>query len=153
MGDSDHSAALAANISIAFAHDQEIAQVTADVVLLGDGLESLLHTIAIAKRAMTVVYENTAIIVLPNLCIQIGGGMILGINPVINVITNNSSAFVAEFIHATRPLFDQYNPAPVTFRQNQNSKRLLRGGDSSPIQPQNDSMQVKPPLNPPLALA
>jgi cation transport ATPase len=116
MGDSAHPAALEANISIAFAYDQEIAQVTADLVLLEEGLEPLLHAIAIAKRAMTVVYENTAIIVLPNLFIQIGGGMILGINPVINVITNNSSAFVAEFFHATRPLFDQDNPAPVTFR-------------------------------------
>jgi cation transport ATPase len=117
VGDSTHTAAFAqASISIAFAADREISQVPADVVLMGDTLEAFVHAIAIAKRSLEVVYQNTAIIVVPNLLIQIGGGMILGVNPIVNVITNNSSAFVAEFVHGARPLFDKHTPAPVTFR-------------------------------------
>jgi hypothetical protein len=117
VGDNTHTAALAqASISIAFAADREISQISADVVLMGDTLEAFVHAIAIAKRSLEVVYQNTAIIVVPNLLIQIGGGMILGVNPIVNVITNNSSAFVAEFVHGARPLFDKYTPAPVAFR-------------------------------------
>lgn len=105
-----------ADVSIAFAADREVSQVAADVVLMGDSLAALVHAIAIAQRALEVVYQNTAIVVVPNLLIQIAGGMILGVNPVVNVITNNSSAFVAEFVHGTRPLFDKHTPAPVAFR-------------------------------------
>ncbi len=79
---------------------------TADVVLLDHQLWGLIYGIAIAKRAMEVIYENTAIIVVPNLMMQIGGGMLLGVNPVWNVIVNNSSALVAEFLNSARPHFD-----------------------------------------------
>ena len=103
-------AAEQANVSIAFENPD------ADVVLMHEDLRGVVEAMAIAKRAMQVVYENTAIIVLPNLLIQIGGGMILGVNPVVNVITNNSSAMIAEFIHGTRPLFDHRTLAPVKRR-------------------------------------
>lgn len=95
------------SVRISLAQAGEHPPVGADVVLLDDDLQGLLHARTIAKRAIEVVYENTAIIVAPNLLVQIGGGMILGMNPVINVITNNSSAFVSEFIHGNKPLFNQ----------------------------------------------
>ncbi len=104
-----------ANVAIAFDNPTS----TADVILMHEDLQGVIEAIAIAKRAMQVVYENTAIIVLPNLLIQIGGGMILGVNPVINVITNNSSAMIAEFVHGTRPLFDHRTPSPVKLRSRQ----------------------------------
>ncbi|MBE9013182.1 hypothetical protein IQ250_23580, partial [Pseudanabaenaceae cyanobacterium LEGE 13415] len=110
-----------ANVSIAF----EDPTSTADVILMHEDLRGVIEAIAIAKRAMQVVYENTGIIVLPNLLIQIGGGMILGINPIFNVITNNSSAIIAEFIHGTRPLFDHRTPTPVKQRS-RSSKRSTR---------------------------
>jgi cation transport ATPase len=128
VGDSRNQAARSeASVSISFATDQEMAQIAADVVLLDDNLEGLHQAIAIARRAMEVVYQNTAIIVLPNLLIQIGGGMMLGVNPVINVITNNSSAFVAEFVHGARPLFDRYTPAPVKLRSQPSRPQLSEG--------------------------
>ncbi len=102
------AAAEQANVAIAFE--------PSDVTLMHEDLRGVIEAIAIAKRAMQVVYENTAIIVLPNLLIQIGGGMILGVNPVVNVITNNTSALIAEFIHGTRPLFDHRTPSPVKRR-------------------------------------
>ena len=115
VGSSASSTILAqANLSISVSTDQPVSQVVADVVLLGDALESLVYAITIAKRAMAVVYQNTAIVVVPNLLIQIVGGMMVGVNPIVNVMINNGSAFVAEFIQGTRPLFDQ--PPPDTLR-------------------------------------
>lgn len=109
------SGAEQANVWIAF--DDPTSN--ADVILMHEDLRGVIEAIAIAKRAMQIVYENTAIIVLPNLFIQIGGGMILGVNPVVNVITNNSSALIAEFVHGTRPLFDHRTPSPVKARSRQ----------------------------------
>jgi hypothetical protein len=95
-----------ANVSIAFAKTSEIPYTTTDVVILEDDLRGVTHAIAIAKRAMEIIYENTATIVIPNLFMQIGGGMVLGVNPVYNVIVNNGTAFVAEFLNSSRPLFE-----------------------------------------------
>lgn len=116
-----NSGAEQANIWIAF----EDPTVSADVILMHEDLRGVIEAIAIAKRAIQVVYENTGIIVLPNLLIQIGGGMILGIHPVFNVLTNNGSAMIAEFIHGTRPLFDHRTPTPVKPRS-RTSKRPTR---------------------------
>lgn len=101
------------DVSISIARNESVAEETADVVLLDSQLWGLIYGIAIAKKAMQVVYENTATIVLPNLMMQIGGGMVLGVNPVWNVIVNNSSAFIAEFINSARTNFSSI-PAPVS---------------------------------------
>jgi cation transport ATPase len=95
-----------AHVSIVFAHNSEIPDETADVVILNNDIRGITHAIAIAKRAMDSIYENTATIVIPNLFMQIGGGMILGWHPVSNVIVNNGSAIVAEFLNSPRPLFE-----------------------------------------------
>jgi cation transport ATPase len=96
------------NVSIAFSDQADRSQLATDVVILGD-MQGLVEAIAIAKHAMDLVYQNTAMIVVPNLLVQIGGGIFLGLNPVVNVITNNSSAFVAEFVNGARP-FDHRSP-------------------------------------------
>ncbi|MGV0027525.1 P-type ATPase [Phormidesmis priestleyi] len=95
------------NVSIAFSNQADSSRLSADVVILG-GMPGLVEAIAIAQHAMNLVYQNTAIIVAPNLLMQIGGGMFLGLNPVLNVIVNNSSAFIAEFVNGARP-FDRRN--------------------------------------------
>ncbi|GJD15314.1 E1-E2 ATPase-associated domain protein [Rivularia sp. IAM M-261] len=101
------------DVSISIARNESVAEETADVVLLDSQLWGLIYGIAIAKKAMQVVYENTATIVVPNLMMQIGGGMVLGVNPVWNVIVNNSSAFIAEFINSARTDFASI-PAPAS---------------------------------------
>ncbi|GAP94835.1 HAD-IC family P-type ATPase [Leptolyngbya sp. NIES-2104] len=116
-------AAIQADVSISFAAQPD----GSDVVLMHEDLRGLIEAIAIAQRAIQVVYENTAMIVLPNLLIQIGGGMILGVNPVVNVITNNSSAFVAEFVHGARPLFDRQTPTPIASRRQKSRKTIQQG--------------------------
>ncbi len=95
-----------ANVSIVFAKTSDISHTTADVVILEDDLRGVIHAIAIARRAMEVVYQNTATILVPNLFMQIGGGIFLGLNPILNVIVNNSTAFISEFLNDSRPLFE-----------------------------------------------
>jgi cation transport ATPase len=100
-----------ADIFVSLAFKGNVCTETADVILLDQQLQGLIYAIAIAKRAMEVVYQNTATIVVPNLMMQIGGGMFLGVNPVWNVIVNNGSAFIAEFLNGSRPIFDSIVPS------------------------------------------
>ncbi len=102
-----------ANVSISFATTSEIHYTEADVIILEDDLRGVTHAIAIAKRAMEMIYENTATIVIPNLFMQIGGGMLLGVNPIYNVVVNNGTAFIAEFLNNSRPLFDTNTLPPL----------------------------------------
>jgi cation transport ATPase len=106
LGNSKQSAAAfaCADVSIAYASQGEVLNNLADVVLLDQDLSKLIEAIAIAKRAMTVVYQNAALIVLPNLTVTTGG-VFFGLHPVVNVITNNCTAFLAEFVNSARPLF------------------------------------------------
>jgi cation transport ATPase len=109
-----------ADISISVAPVGHISEEMADVVLLDHQLWGLVYGIAIAKRAMEVILQNTATIVVPNLMMQIGGGMVWGVNPVWNVIVNNGSAFVAEFLYK-----DFESPQPITYKNILNSSKQL----------------------------
>lgn len=70
-----------ANLSILVGAPDSMAEATADVILLEADLRGLLYGKAIAHLTLEKIYQNTAIIVVPNLLMQIGGGMILGVNP------------------------------------------------------------------------
>lgn len=59
---------------------------------------------AIARDALERTYQNVALISLPNLAVTFGG-MFLGLHPVVNVVTNNATAFLAEFWHGNSPQF------------------------------------------------
>ena len=92
-----------ADVSISFASGNDIEGETADVVLLDNDLGGIVEAIAIAKRAMEIVYQNAAIVIVPNLVV-VTGGIFFGLNPIVNVVTNNFTAFLAEFFNSTRPL-------------------------------------------------
>jgi cation transport ATPase len=110
------------DISVSLASVGYISEKKADVVLLNHQLRFLIYGKAIAKRAMEVLYQNTATIVVPNLMMQIGGGMILGVNPVFNVIVNNGSAFIAEFLNNPRSIFDSVTLPPEEDSSSKNAK-------------------------------
>ena len=93
-----------ADVSVAFAAGSDMARETADVVILDNDICGLTHAVGVAKQAMEIVYQNTAIIVIPNI-IVVAGGVFFGLNPVVNVITNNFSAFIAEFLNSSCPFF------------------------------------------------
>jgi cation transport ATPase len=137
-----------ASVAIALAEASTEPPEGVDVVLLDEDLQGLIHAVTIAKRAIEVVYENTAIIVAPNLLVQIGGGMILGMHPVINVITSNSSALVSEFIHGNKPLFDQ--PLRLTSqRRSRKVPKSIRASGPPSFEPTVEPVQeVEPTLRP-----
>ncbi|BAY51308.1 putative cation transporting ATPase [Thermostichus vulcanus NIES-2134] len=74
------------------------------VVLLEGDWSALGRGIAIARDALERTYQNAALIALPNLAVTFGG-MFFGLHPVVNVVTNNATAFIAEFWHGNSTQF------------------------------------------------
>jgi hypothetical protein len=65
-------------------------------------LRGLLLAIQVAKHAMKIVWENAALVVIPNIGAVIAG-VFLAIDPVLAIIINNGSAILAE-LNGLRPL-------------------------------------------------
>lgn len=103
-GINDAAALAHADVSISFAGGIDIARETADVVLLDDDLRGIPHAITIAKRAMEIVYQNTALVAIPNISVVMAG-VVFALDPVLGVIISNGSALMAE-LNSFRPLFD-----------------------------------------------
>ncbi len=97
------SAALAyADVSISFAGATDIARETADVVLMEDDLRGLLLGIKVARQAMDIIWQNTAIVAVPNL-LALASGVFFALDPVLAIVVNNGSAILAE-LNGLRPL-------------------------------------------------
>ncbi len=97
------SAALAyADVSVSFAGATDIARETADVVLMEDDLRGLIMAIKCARQAMDIIWQNTAIVALPNLGALVVG-IFLALDPLLAVVINNGTAIMAE-LNGLRPL-------------------------------------------------
>ena len=97
------SAALAyADVSVSFAGATDIARETADIVLMKDDLRSLILAIKVARQAMDIIWQNTAIVAVPNLGAMLGG-VLFALDPVLAIIINNGTAILAE-LNGLRPL-------------------------------------------------
>ncbi len=103
-GINDAAALAHADVSISFASGIDLARETADVLLLDDDLRGIPDAIAIAKQAMDIVYQNTALIAVPNISVVLAG-IFFAFDPVLGVIISNGSALVAE-LNSFRPLFE-----------------------------------------------
>ncbi|MGK7873990.1 MAG: heavy metal translocating P-type ATPase [Xenococcaceae cyanobacterium] len=105
------SAALAySSVSVSFAGATDIARETADVVLMEDDLRGLTLAIQIAKHTMDVVWQNTAIVAVPNFGALLAG-IFVALDPVLAVVINNGSAILAE-INGLRPLLGPGSSLP-----------------------------------------
>ncbi len=103
-GINDVAALAHADVSISFVSGIDIARETADVILLDDDLRGIPNAIAIAKQAMDIIYQNTALIAVPNIGVVLAG-VLFALDPVLGVIISNGSALIAE-LNSFRPLFD-----------------------------------------------
>ncbi|MBF2000627.1 MAG: heavy metal translocating P-type ATPase [Synechococcales cyanobacterium M58_A2018_015] len=103
-GINDAVAMAHADVSLSFASGIDMARETAEVVLLDDDLRGIVHAIAIAKRAMDIVYQNTAIIAIPNIGV-VAAGILFALDPVLSVIISNGAALIAE-LNSLRPFLD-----------------------------------------------
>ncbi len=126
------SAALAyADVSISFAGATDIARETADVVLMENDLRGLTHAIRIAKQAMEIIWQNTAIVAVPNIVALISG-ILVGLDPVMAVVINNGTAILAE-LNGLRPLLGTGVIAPMALSPTQDaSARLAASNESHP---------------------
>jgi Cu2+-exporting ATPase len=66
-GVNDAPVLAAANVSIAMGEGSQLAQVTADMVLMSDSLKSVPEAIQMAKRTRVIIRENFAWAILYNL--------------------------------------------------------------------------------------
>ncbi len=103
-GINDAAALAHADVSVSFAGATDLARETADVVLMDDDLQDLNQAILIAKQAMEIVYQNTAIVAIPNISVVLAG-IFLALDPILAVIVSNGSMLVAE-LNSLRPLLD-----------------------------------------------
>jgi Cu2+-exporting ATPase len=126
------SAALAyADVSISFAGATDIARETADVVLMENDLRGLTHAIRIAKQAMEIIWQNTAIVAVPNIAALITG-IVFALDPVLAVVINNGTAILAE-LNGLRPLLGTGVTAPMAIgAAKDTSARLAAANDSHP---------------------
>jgi heavy metal translocating P-type ATPase len=103
-GINDVAALAHADVSISFALGSDLAREAADVVLLENDLRGIPHAIEIARRAMDIIYQNTAIATIPNISVVLAG-ILFPLNPVLTVLIGNGSALLSE-LNSFRPLFD-----------------------------------------------
>lgn len=107
------SAALAyADVSISFAEATDIARETANVVLMENDLLGLIQAIHIARQAMEIIWQNTAIVAIPNVGALISG-IIFALDPILAVLINNGTAILAE-LNGLRPLLGTGVPVSRT---------------------------------------
>jgi len=126
------SAALAyADVSISFAGATDIARETADVVLMENDLRGLTHAIHIAKQAMEIIWQNTAIVAVPNIAALISG-IVFALDPVLAVVINNGTAILAE-LNGLRPLLGTGVQEPMALSPAKGtSARLAASNNSHP---------------------
>ncbi len=93
-----------ADVSFSIASGNDLARETADVLLLDDDLQGILQAIEIAKRAMEIVYQNTAIVAVPNIGVVLAS-IVFALDPILGVIISNGSMIAAE-LNGFRPLFE-----------------------------------------------
>lgn len=99
---SNDTAVTCADVYVSLAGIIDIEQEKADVLLVGEDLRGLTHAIHIARQAIEIVYQNVAIVAVPNISVVIAG-IFFGLHPVAAVIINNCAAIIAE-LNGLRPL-------------------------------------------------
>jgi heavy metal translocating P-type ATPase len=109
------SAALAyADVSVSFAGATDIARETADVVLMEDDLRGLIMAVKCARQAMDIIWQNTAIVAVPNLGALLSG-ILFALDPILAVVINNGTAILAE-LNGLRPLLGPGEPISLGHR-------------------------------------
>lgn len=128
-GINDAAALAYADVSISIASGSGIARETADVLLLDDDLRGLTKAIEIAKRSMDIVYQNTALVAIPNIGVVLAG-IFFALDPILSVVISNGSALLAE-LNALRPLFDAEND-PIVQISTAKASNSVTNSSSSP---------------------
>lgn len=114
-----------------------------DIVILEPTVRKLHWGITIAHQALARAYQNTALIALPNL-IVVAAGVITGGSPVVNVLTNNATAFLVEFLPqppfsppaASQFLQPSSGGQPIAENLQENEQKVKLSSTQAPSAPQ-----------------
>ena len=103
-GVNDAPAIKAADIGIAMKYGAEVAQESADVVLMEDSLWKLVKAVEISRGAVSLIKQNYAIVAVLNtvaLGLALPGGLV---TPEFTAILSNGSAILAS-VNGVRPIW------------------------------------------------
>ncbi len=101
-GINDVAALAYADVSIAMGEGSEVAQQTADIVLIHNDLRGLAQAMIIARQAVQVIEQNIGLVAVPNIGIVMAG-VFLALDPVLAVAINSGAMLLAE-LNGLRPL-------------------------------------------------
>lgn len=101
-GINDAAAMAEANVGIAVSRGAELARETADIVLAGEDLMTLITALRLSRQAMGLVRQNIGIVAVPNAA-ALGVATVGGLSPLMATAANNGSTLLAG-LNALRPL-------------------------------------------------
>lgn len=101
-GINDAAAMAHADVAIALGSATDLAQESADVVLLNNDLRDLVAATEIAHRTLGIIEQNKWIVVVPNVA-AIAYGVLAVLNPVAGIVINNGTALAA-VLNSLRPM-------------------------------------------------
>ncbi len=123
-GVNDSGALSCAHLSVSFKEGVDLARETADVVLLDDDLRSLIQGVNIARETIDLMYQNVALVAIPNIAVVLAG-VFFQFNPVAAVVISNGAMILAA-LNGLRPLLegDREKP-PITHTTARDEDGLL----------------------------
>lgn len=132
-GINDSPALAYADVSVSFASGSDVARETADVVLMDNDLRGLPEAISIARHAMEVIHQNTAIVAVPNMAAMIAA-VLIGIDPLTATIVNNGSSVLAG-LNGLQPLLKSEGERTATQATVKDPEGELPTTQTQPIEP------------------
>jgi Cu2+-exporting ATPase len=91
-----------ADVGVAIGEGAELAREAADVVLHGEGIETLVVAVRLARQAMGLVRQNVVVTAVPNAA-AMGLAVVGALPPLAAAVVNNGSTLVAA-ANGLRPL-------------------------------------------------
>ncbi len=152
-GINDSPALAYADVSVSFANGSDVARETADVVLMENNLQGLPEAIAIARQALELIHQNTAIVAVPNLAALVLA-VAIGVDPLAATLVNNGSTIVAG-VNGLRPLLtiSEEPEQQIESINDQNSETLQVLEEVEQTANQPPTHEIPLDLQPPLELS
>ena len=115
-GINDAAAMAHADVAIALGNATDLAQESADIVLMNNDLHDLVAATELAYHTMGIVEQNKWIVVAPNVAAIVYGTLTV-LNPIAGVVINNGVAMVAA-MNSLRPMRPANGTQQVEHRNN-----------------------------------
>lgn len=115
-GINDAAAMAHADVAVTLGSATDLAQESADIVLLNNDLRDLVAATQLAHHTMDIVEQNKWIVVAPNVAAIVYGTLMV-LNPIAGVVINNGTAMVAA-LNSLRPMRPANGAQQIEHRNN-----------------------------------